>query len=77
MSRDHFISADNTGENQLAYKQERGARDVLAFLVLIWIVGFCKKTRFAVYCSNVSETFDRVRLERLLAKLRAKGVPEP
>ena len=30
-----------------------------------------------MYCSDVSGAFDRVRLERLLAKLRAKGVPEP
>ena len=74
---DFFASADCSGENQFAYKPERGARDALAFLTLTWVAGFCQKKRFAVYCSDVSGAFDRVRLERLLEKLRAKGVPEP
>ena len=32
--------------------------------------------KFALYCSDVSGAFDRVRCERLLEKLRAKGVCE-
>ena len=71
-----MTSADCTGANQFAYKLERGARDALAFLTLTWLNGFCRKVKFVLYCSDVSGAFDRVRLERLLAKLRAKGVPE-
>ena len=64
------------GENQFAYKRERGSRDALAFLVLTWLEGFCRKVKFALYCSDVSGAFDRVRCDRLLANLKAKGVAE-
>ena len=74
--RTYLSSADCTGNNQFAYKLERGARDALAFLVLTWISGFCGKSKFVLYYSDVSGAFDRVCLERLLAKLRAKGVAE-
>ena len=74
--REHLTSVQCTGENQFAYKQERGARDALAFLTLTWVSGFCKKVKFVLYCSDVSGAFDRVRMERLLEKLKAKGVQE-
>ena len=69
-------SSGCTGENQFAYKEGRGARDALAFMGLTWVEGFCRRARFVLYCSDVSGAFDRVRLERLVAKLRAKGVQE-
>ena len=47
----------------IAYKQEREARDALAFVMSI--VGFCMKKKFAMYCLNVSGAFDRVHLEWL------------
>ena len=71
-----LASKECTGENQFAYKKERGARDALAFLVLTWLSGFFRKVKFALYCSDVSGAFDRVRCDRLLQKLRAKGVCE-
>ena len=74
--REYLTSSTCTGNNQFAYKQERGARDALAFLVLTWLEGFCRKVKFALYCSDVSGAFDRVRLERLMAKLRAKRMCE-
>ena len=74
--QEYLASAACTGESQFAYKRERGSRDALAFLVLTWLEGFCRKVKFALYCSDVSGAFDRVRCERLLAKLRAKGVAE-
>ena len=72
-----FLSSDNTtGENQVAYKKERGARDLLAYLVLTWLFGFDKGRKNCLYCSDVAGAFDRVRVKRLVAKLKACGVPE-
>jgi hypothetical protein len=60
------------GPNQFAYVPERGARDVLAHLVLVWLKAFVRKRKVALYSSDVSGAFDRVQLDRLVAKLRAK-----
>ena len=43
-------------------------------MVLTWLEGFEKSMKFAIYCSDVSGAFDKVRRERLEAKLRAKGI---
>ena len=71
----YFGSDEASGENQFAYKQKKGARDVLALLLLTWIQGFNKRTKFVVYCADVSGAFDKVKRARLLEKLDAKGVP--
>lgn len=60
--------------NQFAYCEGRGARDAVALLALTWLDGFGKNLKFAVYCSDVSGAFDKVRRERLEAKLRAKWI---
>jgi hypothetical protein len=60
------------GPSQFAYTKERGARDALAHLVLTWIKARGKKSKVAVYCSDVSGAFDRVKTDRLITKLRAK-----
>ena len=44
--------------------------------MLTWLVQFGRKKKIAVYCSDVSGTFDKVNSRRLVRKLRAKGVPE-
>ena len=62
------------GPNQFAYAAGRGARDALALMVLTWLDGFERSLKFAVYCSDVSGAFDKVRRERLEAKLHAKGI---
>ena len=64
------------GPNQFAYTRRRGARDALAVMVLTWLRGFNEGMKFGTYCSDVSGAFDRVRVERLLDKLRAKGFHE-
>ena len=73
---DFFASADCSGENQFAYKKEHGARDLLAFLVLTWLLGFDSGRKFLLYCSDVAGAFDRVSAQRLADKLTAQGVPE-
>ena len=62
------------GPSQFAYTLGRGARDALAFLALTWIKALGTGRKVAVYCSDVSGAFDRVRKERLIAKLEKKGV---
>ena len=62
------------GPNQFAYAAGRGTRDALALMVLTWLDGFERSLKFAVYCSDVSGAFDKVRRERLEAKLHAKGI---
>ena len=62
------------GPNQFAYTQERGAEDALVLLVFDWITALANKRRIAIFCSDVSGAFDRVKLERLVAKLEAKKV---
>ena len=69
-----LIRNDAFGPNQFAYVPERGARDALAYLVLVWITAISKGRKVAIYCSDVSGAFDRVRLDRLALKLRAKGI---
>ena len=66
----------NVGPNQFAYQNARGARDALAYMVLTWLQGFNRRFKFAVYCSDVSGAFDRFSTQRMLDKLRAKGMRE-
>jgi hypothetical protein len=62
------------GPNQFAYTPERGARDVLALMTMVWISALSKKRKIAIYCSDVAGAFDRVSLKRLVAKLSAKQI---
>ena len=62
------------GPNQFAYTKCRGARDALAYLTMSWLLALNRRKKVAVCCSDVSGAFDRVRAERLLEKLRCKGV---
>ena len=62
------------GPNQFAYTASWGARDVLALLMLLWLQALAEEKRIAVYCSDVSGAFDRVRFERLVSKLKAKKI---
>ena len=64
--------SQHVGPNQFAYTPGRGARDVLALMLLLWLQALAKGQRIAVYCSDVSGAFDRVKVERLAAKLRSK-----
>ena len=62
------------GPHQFAYLPSRGARDVTAHLVLTWIIGFSALRTFGIHCSDVSGAFDKVSRQRLVRKLRAKGL---
>lgn len=62
------------GPHQFAYVPGRGARDATAYLVMTWIRGFDALRKFGLYCSDVSGAFDKVSRQRLMSKLRAKGL---
>jgi hypothetical protein len=70
----YIVRTSAFGPQQFAYTVGRGARDVLAMLVLVWIKALAEGQKIAVYCSDVSGAFDRVRMTRLIAKLRNKGL---
>ena len=72
---DPYLSSISAfGPRQFAHTLGRGARDALAILALTWVKALGTGRRIGVYCSDVSGAFDRVRSERLLAKMRAKRV---
>ena len=62
-------------QNQFAYIKKRGARDAIAYMMLIFIQVFALGQQIGVYCSDVSGAFDRVASIRLHKKLKRKGLP--
>ena len=74
MLETHISHTVAFASNQFAYAKGRGARDALAYITMSWILALNRRKNVAVYCSDVSGAFDRVRAERLLEKLRGKGV---
>ena len=70
-----YVMTDRVvGKNQFAYREKRGARDLLALLVIKWLSGMEQGKKFVVYCSDVSGAFDRVWRDRMRQKLEAKGL---
>ncbi len=59
---------------QDAYGQGKSHRDALAVNVFAWLLKLEEGDIVALYCSDVSGAFDRVRRDRLLAKLSASGI---
>ena len=43
-------------------------------LTAVWIEAIAAGKKVAIYCSDVSGAFDRVKMERLVAKLHAKKI---
>ena len=70
----HLKERSAFGARQFAHATGRGARDALAILVLTWVQALATGRKVAVYCSDVSGAFDRVRMKRLTAKLKQKGL---
>ena len=64
------------GNYQFAYIPHRSYRDALCFNVCTWLWALATRKRVGLYCSDVSGAFDRVNAERLIMKLRARGVHE-
>ena len=60
------------GPNWLACTQERGALDALAHMVLACLMALAKGGKVAIYCSDVSGAFDRVRVDRFAEKQKAE-----
>ena len=64
-----LIRLGGFGQDQFAYRPDHGARDVILFLVLSWLLLFSSGKRIGLYCSDVQGAFDRVSTERLLKRL--------
>ena len=62
------------GPNQFAYTTKRGCKDLLLSNLLEWTWNLHRDRKVALYCSDVKGAFDRVDTERLLQKLRQKGL---
>ena len=61
-------------KNQYAYTTRRSHRDALAVNICNWLLFLDDGCAVGLYCSDVSGAFDRVRCERLTAKLHASGL---
>ena len=70
----YLLQINAFGPRQFAYTAGRGARDALALLVLTWIWELAAGSKVAVYCSDVSGAFDKVRLKRMVQKIINKGL---
>ena len=62
------------GEHQYAYGTNRSHRDALAVNVFSWLLHLEDGDIVALFCSDVSGAFDRVRRARLMAKLKVSGL---
>jgi hypothetical protein len=62
------------GDRQFAYRPQHGARDAILLLIISWLLAFSLGYRVGVYCSDVSGAFDKVRAQRLIAKLKVWGM---
>ena len=61
-------------KNQYAYTTRRSHRDALAVNICNWFSFLDDGCAVGLYCSDVSGAIDRVRCERLTAKLCASGL---
>ena len=64
------------GPNQWAYQRRKGARDALAYLTVKWLIAISSKKKVVLYNADVASAFDRVERDRLIRKIRAKGLHE-
>ena len=70
-----FEVTEAYGPNQFAYAKGKGCKDALATNVLQWIRWLHLGRQVALYCSDVSGAFDRVRAARLIQKLQKRALP--
>jgi hypothetical protein len=56
-----FEATEAYGPNQFAYAKGKGCKDAHATNVLQWIWGLHLGYQIALYCSDVSGAFDRVK----------------
>jgi hypothetical protein len=69
-----FLKRYVFGDNQWAFTQGLGARDLVTMLMMSWILAVCSNKKIGAYLSDISGAFDRVFKIYMLAKLQAAGV---
>ena len=62
------------GDNQWAFTTGLSARDLVAMLMLSWILAICTGQKIAAFLGDISGAFDRVFVPYLLAKLQRCGI---
>ena len=62
------------GDNQWAFTTGLSARDLVAMLMMSWILAICTGNKIVAYLSDISGAFDRVFVPILLAKLQRCGI---
>ena len=56
------------GDRQFAYRKGFSMKDLLAFVVLLWLRALDQSCKIGIYCSNIAGAFDRVSNKKLLLK---------
>ena len=60
-------------KKQWAYQRGHSSRDLVALLVVTWLMAFDSGQKIGAFFSDISGAFDRAPTERLLATLHAAG----
>ena len=68
------MQANAFSENQFGFSKGLSARDLVATLMMSWILAVCSDSKVAAYLNDISGAFDRVFSPYILAKLYAIGV---
>ena len=76
MKEPHLERVCAFGDNQFAYRKERGSRDLVLMLIIEWLILLEHRGKIAVYNSDVAGAFDRVSADLLITKLRSHGLHE-
>ena len=71
-----FLQHHGYGERQWAYRKGRGAKDLICYIMLTWILAICSGESIGVYLSDISGAFDQVYSKLFLVKLRQLGLSE-
>jgi len=71
-----FLQRKAFGPNQWAFTPRLGARDLVAMLMMSFILAVCLGKKIGGFLSDITGAFDRVSKEILLGKLHEQGVGE-
>jgi hypothetical protein len=71
-----YLQRKAFGDNQWAFTPKLSSRDLVAMLMLSFILAVCTGKKIGCFLSDISGAFDRVCKEILLAKMQGFGVGE-
>ena len=71
-----FLQKRAFGQNQWAFSPGRSSRDLVAMLMMSFVLAVCTNKKIGAFLSDISGAFDRVSKEILLSKLQGFGIGE-